>query len=343
LKGILDRVDGGTVDRPEAGGRFGVSRIAVVAMLLLAIAPVGMTNFYVFLITRAFIFAIFAISVDLIWGYGGIWVFGHAAFFGFGGYIMGKLLIEYPVPAVSYVGLVLSVILPAVAGLIMAYPLFSQSIENFYFAIITLAVAMIAQQTALSLRNVTGGYDGMSGIPALELGIPEVVMLPVTGVVGYYVALVSMILAYYFARRTVNSPFGRVMVAISENQTKAESLGYDVPKHRTMAFGLSCGMAGLAGALYAGHVGFLSPELLGFLLSAEVIFWVLLGGRGTLVGAVVGTLFITILESLLSGSFQFTWRLMLGVLFVLIVLFFPAGIWGLVDVVRDRVPTPMAS
>lgn len=341
MNGPHDRVRSETSEETDAEtGRFaGISWVPLGVLLVLTIAPFGLGDFYTFLITRAFIFAIFALSVDLVWGYGGIWVFGHAAFFGFGGYVMGKLLVENPFPGVTYVGLILAVVLPAIAGLVIAYALFSQGIEDFYFALITLAVAMIAQQTALSLRELTGGYDGMAGIPALELGIPGIATVPVVGPVGYYVALAGMTGAFLFARRAVNSPFGRVMVAIRENPTKAESLGYDVPKHRTAAFGLSCALAGLSGALYAGHVGFLSPELLGFLLSAEVIFWVLLGGRGTLVGAVVGTVFITILESMLSGSFQFTWRLFLGLLFVVIVLAFPEGIWGLVQGWRDRVPT----
>jgi ABC-type branched-subunit amino acid transport system permease subunit len=325
----------------EAVGGSSISYALPAAFVLAVIAPFLLEDFYIFLLTTAFIFSIFSLSVDLVWGYGGIWVFGHAAFFGFGGYIMGKLLTEYQIPGMSYIGLALALVLPAIAGLLIAYALFSQGIDDFYFAIITLAIAMIAQQTALSLPDLTGGYNGISGIPPMELGIPTITTLSITGVPKYYFALLALTLAFLFARRSVLSPFGRVMVAISENPTKARSLGYNVSIHQTLTFGISCALAGFAGALYASHVGFLSPGLLGFLLSAEVIFWVLVGGRGTLIGAILGTVFLVVLENLLSGAFQFTWRLLLGILFIIIVLVFPDGIVGLLRNLNERITARM--
>jgi ABC-type branched-subunit amino acid transport system permease subunit len=142
--------------------------------------------------------------------------------------------------------------------------------------------------------------------------------------------------AYLLGRRIVASPFGRVLVAINENEKKADSLGYDTGKYKTIVFGISSGIAGFAGTLYALSEGFVSPPTLGFVQSTDVLIWVLVGGRGTLVGGIIGTVLLRFFENTISGALAFSWVLVLGIALILIVLLFPQGIVGVLGIARDR-------
>lgn len=307
--------------------------LSVVALL---VAPAIFSDFFVTLIVQSLILAIFALSVDILWGYAGILTFGHAAFFGFGAYIAAKGLILLDISGATYLVLGGSIIIPGLAGFVIAGILFYRGIDEEYFTIITLALAIIANQIAVSWQSVTNGYNGISSIPTMKMGIPSVAMFPVVDLSLYYVVLGVVIGLYLVSRRIVNSPFGSVLVAIDQNEMKARSMGYNTSKYKTLVFGIASAIAGLAGGIYAGYSGFVSPPLLGFLFSTEVLIWVLVGGRGTLIGAVIGTMFINIVENTLSGIFQFSWTLFLGLVLVSIVLFFPSGIVGLLNLVRER-------
>jgi ABC-type branched-subunit amino acid transport system permease subunit len=228
----------------------------------------------------------------------------------------------------TYIGIVAGVVVTAILGLVIAGVLFYRGIQGGYFTIITLALAIIAEQTATSWSSVTGGFNGLTGIPPIELGVPGFLSVELLGLPLYYMALVVSALVFLASRRVAASPFGSVLVAINENETKARALGYEIERYKTLVFALGSAMAGLSGALYAGYQGFVSPNLLGFLLSTEVLLWILIGGRGTLIGAVVGTVFLLVFESLISGVFQFTWTLLLGIVLLIIVLRYPDGIVG---------------
>lgn len=306
------------------------------SLIALFAAPFFFRDFFVTLLIQSLILAVFAISVDMLWGYAGILTFGHAAFFGFGAYISAKLLLAVDFAGMTYLALAASVVIPGIAGLLIAGALFYRRIDEEYFTIITLAIAIIAQQVAVSWQSVTNGYNGISGIPPIKIGIPFVAMLPAEDYLLYYVVLAITLVMYLVSRRIIRSPFGSTLSAIDQNEAKARSLGYDTRKYKTLIFAIASAVAGLAGAVYAGYGSFVSPPLLGFLFSTEVLIWVLVGGRGTLVGAIVGTLFINLVENTLSGAFQFSWTLLLGVLLVIIVLAFPAGIVGLLTLARDR-------
>lgn len=302
--------------------------LKVFALLVLFAAPNIFGSFFLDLLMQALILAVFAVSVDLLWGYAGILTFGHAAFFGFGAYITAKLLLTVNIAGISYVALGLAVLLPGIAGLIIAGALFYRGVSEEYFTIITLAVAIIAKQIAVSWKSVTNGFNGLNNIPSFELGIPGLLMTPAEDIVLYYVIVAVVIGVYFFGKKVVASPFGTSLIAIDKNETKAQSLGYDTRKYKTLVFALSGAIAGLSGAVFAGYSSFVSPPLLGFLLSTEVLIWVLVGGRGTIIGAIVGTIFLSVFENSLSGVFQFSWTLLLGIVLVAIVLFFPGGIIG---------------
>jgi urea transport system permease protein len=309
-------------------------RVAAVAGLgLVAAVPLVLSNYFVGVLTLAFVYAIFALSVDLVWGYAGILTFGHAAYFGTGAYAMALVGSDGVV-----VGSFVAIVAGGVLALSVATPLFYRGIGEEYFAIITLAVAVVASQIARSWRGLTGGSNGLL-LQTPEVGLPTGAV-QVSGDLFYLVALVALAGAYLLTTRIVASPLGRAVVAIARNETKARSLGYDVARYRSLAFGLSGGLAGLAGALYALHSGFVSPPLLGFELSTVVLVWVLVGGRGTGIGAVVGAVFITLLENLVSGVFVFWWTLVLGLALIVVVVGFPGGLVGVIERLRDRRPGP---
>lgn len=310
--------------------------LTIAGVALLLIAPAIFADFFVELLILSLLFSMFAISVDLVWGYAGILTFGHAAFYGFGAYIMAKLTTELTAAGISYLGIILAILLSGLAGLLIAGILFSRGIDAEYFTIITLAIAIIANQTAISWDTVTGGFNGIRNIPPLELGVPGLAMTPITGIPFYYLALGMLILVSALAYRLVRSPFGTALVAIAANETKASALGYNTAKYKMLVFGISAGIAGFAGALHASYSGFVSPPLLGFLFSTEVLIWVLIGGRGTIVGAIVGAIFLTLFENVISGALLFSWTLLLGIILIVIVLAFPRGVVGVFDLLGDR-------
>jgi len=290
-------------------------------------APIGLGGFYVGLLTRALIFGIFAISVNLIWGYTGVLTFGHAFFFGVSGYIMAKLLTWGGFAGTGYLAILLGITVTGLAGLVIGGALFYRNITGAFFAIITLAITVIASQVAAAWRTVTGGYNGITAIPPIHVGIPGVKTVSVYGGVEfYYLSVVCLIVVFLFVRQLIQSPFGKTLLAIRENEEKARALGYETKKYKTLAFGISGALAGFAGGIYVAYSHFIGPSLIGFLLSTEVLFWVLIGSRATLTGPIVGAIFTKFMENTISDIFGFSWHLVVGLIFILIVLLLPQGI-----------------
>jgi urea transport system permease protein len=299
-------------------------------------APAIFAGYLVDLVVLSIILSMFAMSVDMVWGYAGILTFGHAAFYGLGAYLMAILTTEISVSGVGYAGFVLGVAVPGGLGLLIAGVLFYRGIDEEYFTILTLALAIIANQVAISWASVTGGFNGIRNIPTLELGVPGLAMYPISGIPFYFAALAGLIVVFFVSLRIVRSPFGRALVAINSNEAKAASLGYDTAKYKTLVFGISAALAGFAGAFYATYSGFVSPPVLGFVLSTEVLIWVLVGGRKTLVGAIIGTTFLTLFENVISGALLFSWTLILGIVLILIVLVLPTGFVGFLQLLGGR-------
>ncbi len=294
--------------------------------LLLLLFPFLAGPYWISQIGKFLIFAILALSLDLIWGYTGVLNLGHAIFFGLGAYVMALVLKELP-PGYQYLGLIAAVLLPALAGLIIGGLLFYRNISGPYFAIVTLAIALVAVQVSIEWYTVTDGFNGLTGIPMLKLVLPtlEPIRLGRTGM--FYLIGAVLLVAYYLTTRLVASPFGRLLVAIRDNEARTEFFGYNTACYKTLVFGLAGGLAGLSGALYAPYTGFVSPELLGFIFSTEILIWVAVGGRGTLLGPALGAVFINVVATSLSDLFLYYWQGIIGLLFVLIVLFFPDGLF----------------
>lgn len=311
------------------------------ALLVLLVAPTVLQRYFVGLLILGFIFSIFAISVDLVWGYAGILTFGHAAFFGLGAYVTGTVATSLALETIGLVGLALAFVTSALLGGVIAGALFARGISEEYFTIITLAVAIVASQGAIILSNITGGANGLSGIPSVGISIPGILSYSVSGDQFYFVALGALIAVFLIGKRIIRSPFGTVLVGIDENETKISSLGYDPIRYKTLVFALSAGVAGFAGALYALHSGFISPPILGFVLSTEVLIWVLIGGRGTLVGPAIGATILILAENMFSGIFLSTWVLLLGASLIVVVLVFPTGIVGLFSIAEQKIINTM--
>lgn len=296
---------------------------------LLALAPLALPEYYLGILLLGLIYGVLAVSLDLVWGYGGVLTFGHAVFFGVGAYVAALTVATSLIAGV--IGAVVGAGLLAVA---IAWPLFRREVGAEYFAIITLAVAIVATQIARSWTAVTGGANGLAvGDPTLWVTGPLGFSTPLT----YYVALAGLVGTGALAHRVVRSPVGTTLVGIAANERKARSLGYDPARYRAIAFGIAGAIAGLGGALYALHSGFVAPPVLGFELSTMALVWVLVGGRGTVIGPIAGAVLLTVFENLVSGIFVFVWTLLLGLTLVALVLALPDGLAGASRRLRARV------
>jgi urea ABC transporter permease protein UrtC len=297
-------------------------------MLILLIFPMVTGSYHTSLLARYLVFGILAMSFDLLWGYAGIMNFAQAAFFGMGAYTLGLVLKHMSFPGVAEVALMLSVLVPVLVSLVLGYFLFYGRVGGIYLAIVTLAISVILQQVIVASIHITGGLNGLRGYPNPRYGIPGIWEVEASGsIVPYYMAVAGALLAFLLARKVVTSSFGRVLEAVGEKEERVEFLGYDVPRVKMVVFAVACGLAGLAGALYV-PLGFVSPELLGLGFATNIIVWVAIGGRGTLIGAFVGALFVSYLQLMLSGVAQELWFLLMGVFFIAVVMFQPDGLLG---------------
>jgi urea ABC transporter permease protein UrtC len=303
----------------------------VVVMALLVLVPLVTTRYLSFLSAQFLLFAILGLSLGLIWGYGGILSFGHAAFFGLGAYCMAWSY-EYLSVGINsgYIGVVAAAIVPALLAVLLGAFLFYSEVKDVYFVIITLAVSVILEQLATSsgiMFDIFGGFNGLY-LPRLSLTIPGVGGIGLNDRMFYVLAVVAIAIAYLGCRQLVRSHFGQVLVAIRENEERTQALGYNTARYKTLVFGFSAGLAGIAGALYATLAGFISPTLLGFALSTEVVIWVAVGGRQYLGGAIIGSVLVNAFSSGLSEAISTRYRLVLGLLFILVVVAFRRGLAG---------------
>jgi ABC-type branched-subunit amino acid transport system permease subunit len=283
-----------------------------------------------------FLLAVFAISVDLIWGYGGMFTFGHAAFFGGGGYLIGMLTTRsgWFLPVPFWLALAAAVAGAALLALAMSYFVFSGrlALRGVEFAVVTLAVAVIAERLANAGGSVSGGQNGI--LLNSKLGIPGVISLN-KGYGFYVVAALILIVSYVSLQRFIASRSGLILRGIRSNEDRIDLLGYDVARVKRRTFALSGSLAAFAGAIYYTQFGIVAPGSVGVSLSTLVLLWVVLGGRGTLIGPAAGAILLPFLTSSLSrGNLLDIWLVMVGVILVVVILVLPAGIFGWLE--RDR-------
>lgn len=339
---IVKQKKDGTVSFNLLGRDVSMPTVLKLVGFLALLAVPSVMGSYMYLLTTALIYVVFALGLDFVWGYGGIMTFGQAVFFGLGAYIAGKAFTEGWIPGFDIGVLLLATLVPAVLGLVLAGTLFYQRMDPLHFAVLTLVLAAIGEQAATSLTGITGGSNGIVGIPNLVLGVGGM-GLELGQMQYYYFALLLAVGAYLLSWRMLQSRFGTALISIRENETKARALGYNVELYKSLAFGIGCAFAGLAGAVYSAHVGLISPTVLGFVLSTQVVIWVLIGGKGTLTGAFVGPILIKLLEQELSEALLFSWQLVLALILVIMVLVLPGGLVSLYSRFKRRMRLRSAS
>jgi urea ABC transporter permease protein UrtC len=314
----------------RVGSRWRSAVGYILPLGLLVVFPWLAGDYQTSLLAKFLVYALLALSLDLLWGYAGILNFAHAVFFGLGAYGLA-LTLKYlgDVPGATYLGVLLAVALPVLLAAGLGYAMFFSRVGGVYFAIVTFAVGSIVQSIAIVWIEFTGGLNGLYGFPNPRLGLPGVWEVEVAGTfLPYYLIVICLSLAYFLAWRLVNAPFGQTLRAINNNEARVEFLGYNVPGIKLLVFVISGALAGLGGALYV-PVGFVSAEIMSILFSTAIIVWVAVGGRGTLVGAVLGALVVNYLQVFLSDTLVFYWVLIIGVFFIVVVALWPDGLVGI--------------
>jgi len=311
-----------------------LARVGLVAGLaILVLAP--FIGLYPVFIMTALCYAIFACAFNLLLGYTGLLSFGHAAYFATAAYMCGWLVRSGGLP--PELGVVAGVAASALLGLVVGFIAIRR--QGIYFAMTTLALAEMTYFVFLQWRSVTGGEDGLQGIPRGKLlgtipleGTPHdklfgAVPIP-DDIVMYFVVLAVFVAVFLFIRRIVHSPYGQVLKAIRENEPRAVSLGYDVDRYKLLAFVLSTAIAGLGGAMKSIVLGFASLSDAHWSVSGEVVLMTLLGGMGTFAGPVIGAFTIIGLQNLLSDRVGEWVTVIIGAIFVVCVIAFRRGFVG---------------
>jgi urea transport system permease protein len=340
--------------RSNRGATYWIT-LAIIAVALIA-APAFLSEFRLNLLGKFLTFAMLAVSLDLIWGYAGMLSLGHGVFFGVGGYAMamflklessGKSLPDFmfwsgleKLPVFwepfryAWFALPMTFFLPAVLAGALGYLIFRSRITGVYFAIITQALALILSLLFVGQQPYTGGTNGITNYTSI---FGYSLISSQTQLVLYYATVVALTGIYLLSLWVISSRFGRMLVALRDDENRVRFIGYNPAVLKTIVFALSAGIAGVAGALFASQVGIISPATMGIVPSIEIAIWVAVGGRGTLIGPLFGALLVNSAKSGLSESFPEIWQYFLGALFIGSVLLFPNGVTGIVQNLWGRV------
>lgn len=311
----------------------------LIALLLLAVLPPFLSSYFQSMVTKVLIFAIFAMSLDLIMGYTGLTSFGHAAFLGTAGYMVGIMVVHFSVSSFWIVvpaALAVTTLLAAVIGYI------SLRVSGVYFLLVTMAFGQLLSIVATQWMSLTGGTDGLVGIPRPNLGISG---LSWTSAKYYYLVLVFFIICYFILNRIVKSSFGRSLVGIRENEERMRSMGFNTWSIKYAAVILAGLFAGVAGILFAYFYGAMVPSYLALETSALPMLMVIIGGAGTLYGPCLGAAAIVLIQQYSAIYVPERWPLILGAIFVICVMLIRGGfanflsrLWQSIDFQKTKTP-----
>lgn len=300
-----------------------MAALALCASLLVVFGPLILDRFSLNVLTRSMIYAMLAITVDLLWGYTGILTFGQAAFFGVGAYATAMVLTHIGASSSLFVlALLAAVLVPLVLGLAVGWLSFYHGSTPLYATVISLVVPIVITQLIYSGGIWTGSSSGLVGYQTLPLGL--VGFFRLTGLC----LLVLAVAAFVFVR----SDAGRLLVAIRDNETRVAYLGISPARIKIALMAVLAGVAGLAGFLFANASGVVAPENSGFVFGTELVVWTALGGRGTIFGPLLGAIGVDYLSANLSGELPFLWQLVVGGVFVVMIILLPGGLASLVTV-----------
>ena len=325
-------------------------------------SPLHLSDFRLNLFGKFLAYAILALGLDLLWGYAGVLSLGHGVFFGLGAYAMGMhLMLEIGTKSVyqtalpdfmvwnrvtalplfwrpfysAWFTLLAIVVVPALAALVFGFLAFRSRVRGVYFSIITQALALSAWLVFNRNEMNLGGTNGLADFKTI-LGFS--LSAPATQRGLYVVTVLALAAAYVLCRWITRSRAGKVLVAIRDSETRVLFSGYSPVQYKLFVFVVSAVLAGVAGALYAPQVGIITPAKIGVLPSIEMVVWVAAGGRGTLVGAMLGAFGVNWIQSWLTTSYPDLWLLFLGALFMGVVLFIPDGVVGVAARLAQRLP-----
>lgn len=339
------------------------SRLLIETAIVIAIAIAMMTivpgllnavgqNFRVGLLGRFMALAIAALGIDLIWGYTGILSLGHGLFFALGGYSLAMFLqlqpalggtgiqmpdffVLYGVTSLPWLWqpfeslpftLVAIVLIPTIVAAVLGYLVFRNRIRGVYFSILTQAALIVFFNFFNGQQKLINGTNGLKTDTTYLFG--QVMSGPVMQANFYYLTIVLLALAYGLCRWLTSGKFGQLLVAIRDDEPRVRFTGYDPTVFKVLVFAVSAGLAGIAGALYTVQSGIITPKAMDIAFSIEMVIWVAVGGRGTLVGAVLGTLVVNFARSLLSEQYPAFWLFFQGALFLAVVTVLPDGFVG---------------
>jgi urea transport system permease protein len=325
-------------------------RIDAAIFVFLLLFPVFFSNFRTELMGKTLTYILFALSLDLIWGYTGLMSFGHAVLFGLGGYIMGlsrafsngvpDFMTRYDIAEIPWffapllnenLAFALGILVPGAVAVFLGCFIFFSRVRGVFFSLVTLALSHIFGTFISNQQPYTNGYNGLGGLGRRLWGVD----FRIDGV--YCVTLAILAVVFVLCVLLTESRFGKTLRSIRENETRLTFLGYRPAYFKIAIYGVSGMIAGLAGVLYIPMNSFISPNEVGVTLSTVVLVWLAVGGRGNLTGATVGTLLVYWGQILLSERIANAWTLILGVLIVLVVFFLPQGIVGkLMDAAQTR-------
>jgi branched-chain amino acid transport system permease protein len=305
----------------------------LISVLLVLAYPLIAGAYNVIQMTAFLIWIFVALSLTLIWGYAGIFSFGQNAFFGIGGYTFGILagnLID--VTGATNIAFFTAVLAPALTAALIGYFMFYGRVTGVYVAIITLSFTLILELVTSSTTGVTigsvgmGGYNGINTVPDLAFGFGGAAF-SFSAVPMYYLVVVLLLGMYFGLRYVLNTDLGYVLIAIREDEARTEMFGYDIRLIKLQVFTVSAGIAGLGGALYTAWGNFISPPVMGILAAALPLIWVTVGGRQTLLGAIIGAFGLQYLDNTLANSLNSDYAvIVLGVIFVASILLLPNGV-----------------
>jgi branched-chain amino acid transport system permease protein len=290
---------------------------AIIIIAFLIIGPLFIGTALVSLLTKILIFALMAMSLDIAFGYTGLWSFGHAALFGVAAYTNGILIKHYSITSfwlAAPAGILMAIVASAVFGLI------ALRVSGIYFLLITFALGQLIYSIAIKWIKMTGGSDGLGGIPYPDLGFS---LSPIS---FYYFTLVILSIGALVLYLVVKSPFGYGLQGIRENEIRMRTLGYNIWLHKYIAFLTSGLFGGVAGILYIHFNGVITPGSVGMGASGLAIIMIIIGGSGTLWGAMIGSGTLFILEYFISMVTPERWPAILGACFVATVSFARGGI-----------------
>ena len=288
--------------------------------IIFIIVPLLLPGYFHSLLTKVLIFAILAMSLDIIMGYIGLPSLGHAAFFGVAGYTVSILLVIHGIEnfwLIAIIGILMAALAAAVLGII------ALRVSGIYFLLVTFALGMLLFSMAVKWWWLTRGYEGIIVTAYPELGLPWITWNYTS---FYFFVFIIFIVSFFLMRRLVNSPFGHALQGIRENEARMRSLGYNTWLYKYIAFIIAGLFAGVAGVLFPYYAKAMIPYSVGVTTSALVMLICIIGGLGTLWGPVIGAVVIILAEFISSLYFPARWPLVLGGVFVLTVMFLRGGI-----------------